>query len=541
MPRNDTVQIIDCDVLVIGSGIAGLRAALEVSRGGRDALLVSKSPVGKANNTYLAGGLFSVAHGGFDADTHMQKTIESGRGLSNRVLVSKFITEAPHMIEELRALGMKGRFHPTGFATRESSLLGGPQINAVLLRACRQGGVRFIEETIVADLLVRDRTCFGAIGFHKRTGDVYGFRAGAVMLAAGGAGAVYAQHDNAPGITGDGYALCLDAGLELIDMEFVQFYSMVYAGSGKARMIIPALFADAGAIVNRLGEDLKEKYSLHEKPVALVSRDRLTQALFKEIRQGNDLDGALLLDLTKVEDEQLPAEEDARKRLKRILSYDTRPVRIAPACHFTMGGVIIDEWGGTAIGSLFAAGEVVGGIHGANRMGGNALSEALVFGTLGARRAVDTLGSRQSLKDFERLAQEHGHRSLRARWRKGARASGPGPLMENLRQSLWQDAGIVRDAESLKSALQVIDEVLGEVGKGGAGTPRELLRILECRNAALAARSIVLGAIAREETRGSHFRSDFPAEDGRWVKNIHVGLDRGRPEITRILPVPSLA
>jgi len=537
MKKKEAIHVVHGDVLVIGSGIAGLSAALEVARKGKEALLVSKSRVGKANNTYLAGGLFSVSHEGFDLNTHMQTTMESGRGLNNRLLVSKFVTEAPHMIEELRKLGMRGRFHPTGFATRESSILGGPQINSVLLKACRQGSVRFIEETMVTDLLVRDRTCLGAIGFQKRTGEIYGFRCGAVMLATGGAGAIYAQHDNAPGMTGDGYALGLEAGLELIDMEFVQFYSMVYAGSGKARMIIPALFADAGRIVNRLGEDLKDKYALHEKPVALVSRDRLTQALFKEIREGNDVDGALLLDLTKVEDERIPVETDVRAKLKKILSYHARPVKITPACHHTMGGVVIDESGRTAIGNLFAAGEVVGGIHGANRMGGNALSEALVFGTLGAREAVEALGSRPSLKDFERLAKEHAEKNLGAGWRKSGRTANRALLMENLNRSLWQDAGIARDAESLKGALQVIDDVLEEVKEGGARTPRELQRMLECRNAALTARCIVLGATEREETRGSHYRDDFPDEDERWMKNIHVGLVRGRPEVTRLLPV----
>ena len=537
MPKNDAIRIMDADVLVLGSGIAGLSAALEASRKGKEVLLVSKSPVGKANNTYLAGGLFSVAHGGFDGNTHMQKTLGSGRGINNRALVSKFVTEAPHMIEELCELGMRGTFHPTGFATREASLLGGPQINSVLLKACREAGVRFLEGIMVTNLAVRDRTCFGAMGFHKRTGDLYGFRSGVVMLATGGAGAIYARHDNAPGIVGDGYALCLEAGLELIDMEFVQFYALVYAGSGKARMIIPALFADAGRIMNTLGEDLKQKYGLHEKPVALVSRDRLAQALFREIRQGHDVDGALLLDLTKVEDDKIPVEEDVRKKFKKILSYHLKPVRITPACHHTMGGVVIDEWGRTALENLFAAGEVVGGIHGANRMGGNALSEALVFGTLGARKAVEAMGSRQSIRDFEELARQHADRNLRARWRKGAKAANTASLMKNLRESLWQDAGIARDSKSLKRALQVVDAVLAEVDKECAGTPQELSRIMECRNATLAARCIVLGATAREETRGSHYRDDFPDEDDRWVKNIHVGLVQGRPEITRILPV----
>jgi succinate dehydrogenase/fumarate reductase flavoprotein subunit len=202
-----------------------------------------------------------------------------------------------------------------------------------------------------------------------------------------------------------------------------------------------------------------------------------------------------------------------------------------------MGGLLIDEWGRTAIGNLFAAGEVVGGIHGANRMGGNALSEALVFGVLGARKAIEDMGSRQSIRDFERLAQRCAERNLRARWQKGARAAATVSLMEGLKQGLWQGAGIIRDAGSLEDALHAIDEVLVEVGRERAGRPQELLRIMECRNASLAARSTVLGAIAREETRGAHYREDFPNEDEGWMKNIHLGLVRGRPEVVGIRPV----
>lgn len=533
----DKVEVIAADLLIVGSGIAGLSAALEASKRGKKVLLVSKSPLGKANNTYLAGGFFSVAHGDFNENIHFKKTIQSGRGLNQRALVTKFVSEAPRVIEDLHKLGMEGKFQIGGFRVRESPLFGGPGINSVLLRACRGAGVKFLEGVIIADLLVHDQTCHGAIGFHKRNGTVYGFKSRAVLLATGGAGAIYAQHDNAPGMTGDGYALGMQAGLELIDMEFVQFYPLVHMRSGKARMIVPVRFADAGKIINRQGQDLKEKYGLFEKPVALVARDRLSQALFKELLQGNDVDGAMLLDLTKADEKNIADEEDLREKYIKIFSYHSKPIRIAPACHFTMGGIVIDESCRTSIRNLFAAGEVVGGIHGANRMGGNALSEALVYGISAARAAVETLDSGQSPEEFELLARRKAEEIFISRWSTGVH-SNAAALMELLRQSLWRDVGIVRSENSLKKALLVIDHIVRELGNERAGTPIELSRILECRNAALTGRSIALAAITREESRGSHYREDFAVENEAWLKNIYVGLVEGLPNITRILPIP---
>ena len=284
-----SLQIVEADVLIIGSGIAGLEAALSVIKSGKQPLLVSKAPMGKANNTTLAGGIFTCATDDFSVAEHIEKTLESGCRINNKLLVEQFAKRAPDKIKTLQKMGLPGKFNRTGFHCRVSSQLGGPGISAVLVRACRKVGVRFLENMVVTDLVIHGGRCWGAVGFNKRTGERYGLRSKAVLLATGGAGAVYQQNDNAPGATGDGYLLALEAGLELIDMEFVQFYPMVYAGSGRGHMIIPAVFGDIGDIVNRQGEDLKKKYELYEKPVAIVSRDRLSQALFKELTLGNEI------------------------------------------------------------------------------------------------------------------------------------------------------------------------------------------------------------------------------------------------------------
>jgi succinate dehydrogenase/fumarate reductase flavoprotein subunit len=528
---------MDSDVLIIGSGIAGLRAALEVSKLGKRPLLISKGPLGKANNTYLAGGLFAFGGDSTDVRGHIEKTLRSGRGLNNLALVEKFANEAPSMVRELQEMGMRGTMHKTGLITRQSSLIGGPKITPPLIRACQELGVQYLDGIMVTDLVTQDQSCQGAIGFHKRNGAVFGFPSRAVVLATGGAGAIYSQNNNAPGITGDGYALALKAGLELMDMEFVQFYSLVRAKSGQARMIVPAVLADLGKITNRLGEDLKEKYDLREKPIALVSRDRLARALFKEISQGNGINGAIHLDLREVKDAAIPFKKKAIEVLKRNLLYHLAPVKIAPACHHTMGGLSIDTWGRTALRGLFAAGEVVGGIHGANRMGGNALSESLVFGALAARSAVEYADSKPPLGDFQSRAEGIAHKTFSRRFGESAKPSAAHSLMRKLGRILWEKAGIIRDEISLKESIDGIDAVMGGLDALLASKPLNLFRILECRNAALSARSIAISALKRTESRGSHYRKDFPEESEDWLKHIHVRMKRGIPEISRIVPL----
>ena len=535
--RSINMQIMDSDVLIIGSGIAGLRAALEVSKLGRRALLISKGPLGKANNTYLAGGLFAFGAESADVGAHVDKTLKSGRGLNNLALVEEFAKRAPLMVRELQEMGMRGTMHKMGLITRQSSLIGGPKITPPLIRACQELGVQYLDGIMVTDLVTLDQSCMGAIGFHKRTGAVLGFRSSAVVLATGGAGAIYSQNNNAPGSTGDGYALALGAGLELMDMEFVQFYPLVRAKGGQARMIVPAVLADLGKIKNRLGEDLKEKYDLQEKPIALASRDRLARALFQEISQGNGIDGAIHLDLREVKDASIPFNKESIEILKRNLLYHVAPVKIAPACHHTMGGLGIDVTGRTEISGLFAAGEVVGGIHGANRMGGNALSESLVFGALAARSAVECADSKPMSKDFQDRAEEMARIKFVRSMGADSKPSNARPLMAKLGRTLWEKAGILRDERSLKESIDGIDSVLGELEGHGASNPLDLFKAFECKSAALSARAIVVSALKRTESRGSHYRKDFPRENEDWLKHIHVRMGQGIPEVSRIVSI----
>ncbi|MFC1817206.1 FAD-binding protein, partial [Thermodesulfobacteriota bacterium] len=532
-----SLTIIDTDVLVIGSGIAGLQAALTVAANGKKPLLVSKSSIGKANNTILAGGLFTHAGKQFSAEDHLRKTLASGRMLNDRALVKCFVKRAPEKIRALMQKGLPGHFQKTGFYFRTSAMAGGPNLSGVLVKACREAGVDFLESVMITDLLTADCACQGAVGFHKRTGEFYGFQSGAVLLATGGTGFIYAQNDNAPGTTGDGYALSLEAGLEIRDMEFVQFYPLVYAGSGRCHMLLPSFFGDLGRIVNRQGEDIKEKYALHDKPIAIVCRDGLSQALYREIALGNGIDGALLLDAREADESQMPLNDDLKTRYKKKIAYDTAPIKITPACHHTMGGLVIDAGGRTGLKGLFAAGEVVGGIHGANRMGGNALSEGLVFGELAALSAMEHAAFRPQGVDVREPAEAAMRRRLGA-VDPGLKGNGNlAALTGKLKQVMWQKAGIVRNGSTLNEGLAAIDDILRKLKGLAVRSPLELCRLQELKNAALSGKAIVISALSRTESRGSHFREDYPSEEAGWLKKIFVRMTNGEPEVSRIVPI----
>jgi len=530
------MTIIDSDVLIIGSGITGMSAALAVIKNGKQPLLVSKSSMGKVSNTYLAGGKFACASEGFTAQMHIEKTLRAGRGLNEPALVRAFVKDAPLMVNELHQLGMRGVLQSRGFYARHNSIVGGQEVASTLVKACKKAGVRFLENLMVTDLIADDKACYGALGFQK-DGRVFGLRAGCVLIATGGAGSIYAQNDNAPGLTGDGFALAMRAGLELMDMEFVQFYPLGYVGSKGVRSIVPSLFADLGKITNRLGEDIKEKYQIYDKPIAIVSRDRLAQAFFKEITQGNGIGNTLLLDMRDVKKNQIPFDDETGELFKRWFRFNVEPIKITPTCHYNMGGLMIDASGQTVLPGLLAAGEVVGGIDGANRMGGNALSSSLVFGTIAARSGMAYVDSNPDRTKFMTLAKDRARKRFSTTSTEQSRPSETKPLRKELGEVLWQKIGIVRSEKGLKEGIKRIDTILNALETLQLSHSRDLWRNLECINAALTARAIAVSALARKESRGSHYREDFPSEDKNWIKHISVRLKKGVPDISRIFPL----
>ncbi len=375
--------VMESDVLVIGSGGAGLRAAIEAEAGGASVLVASKAPAGVNNSTAVSGGGFRAPMGGLSRDEYVRDTVEVGKGLNDRRLVEVMAEEGEERLLELRSFGVKVREREGGIYVEGRGGAQGMGLTIPLLEYARSRGIGFLEGVIVTRLLVDDGRVVGAVGYEAQGDRPIIFSSKAVVLATGGAGALYKRTDCPIRTTGDGYTLAFEAGAKLRDMEFVQFYPIALAEEGAPPYLLGGYVTEEGLIINRLGEDIPKKHGVKARPLALKSRDHLSRAVMIEILEGRGVEGAVLI--------------DAREPIRRLgmegwfstgsyrffverLRADERPLRVAPVSHFSMGGVIIGEDGSTGIPGLYAAGEVVGGVHGANRHGGNALTEVIVFG-----------------------------------------------------------------------------------------------------------------------------------------------------------------
>lgn len=427
------MERISCDVLVLGSGGAGLRAAISVRQAGLDVIVLSKSRPGKSTCTGFSAGVMAGSQGTGSMADHSERTFQAGRGINQRELVEQLVREAPSRLRELMDWGMHAQFQDGYLFSKGRPPLLGQEIIRCLIAKNQELGTRFISDLPVIDLVVDD----GAAALNcylKRSGEWIAVTAGSVVLATGGAAALYLRHDNPNQILGDGHRLALEAGATLQDMEFVQFYPLCLAEAGRPPMVIPPRLADRGLLVNDSGENILEKYEITERPAAERARDRLSRALFQEIqREGKHV----FLDISGQPEEiwlKDPFSASVRHILGERYGAMHRPLRVAPAAHHVMGGVRIDKHGATSVPGLFAAGEITGGLHGANRMGGNALTDTLVFGTIAgdsAARWAKTHGSVNRELLFSRLDEN------RTKWTK--LSPHPGGLDERLRETMWRD------------------------------------------------------------------------------------------------------
>jgi len=343
----------------------------------------------------------------------------------------------------------------------------------------------------------------------------------AVVLTSGGAAGLYYRHDNPKRMLGDGYSLALAAGAVLQDMEFVQFYPLGLAEPGLPPFLIPPKLADCGRLTNDNNEEIHAKYSITERPAGLNARDRLAQALYSEIYRQNN---RVWLDLRDVSTSQWAAEPfsaSTQHILGERYGAKQRLVRVAPLAHHVMGGVRIDAQGATSVAGLFAAGEVTGGLHGANRRGGNALTETVVFGAR-AGQAAGQWARNAPEGRFEMPPEELREPRISPAVNDAKPATAR--LLAGLRKTLWDDGGILRNRPGLIRAADVVAAIKTAAHELPlTDDPRQLQRILELRFAAQAAELILQAALRREESRGAHFREDYPAQDDQnWCGHLQV-------------------
>ncbi len=516
------MERLSYDVLVLGSGAAGLRAAISSCEAGLRVCVMSKGPVGKSTCTWVSAGMMAGSANGAALNSHLERTLLAGRGINQLELVEILVEEAPQRLSELKQWGIQAEFKNGYLFAKGRPPVQGQEIVRCLIKKNQELGTEFISNFLVTDL-VMENGFGGVMAFSQPSGEWISVSGRAVVLATGGASALYVRHDNPKRMLGDGYRLALEAGAVLQDMEFVQFYPLCLVGPGLPPFVIPPRLGDGGRLVNDHGEDILEKYEIKERPAAERARDVLSQALFEEIYRNGQV---VWLDLRSLSEQQWrdhPRSALVEHLLGNRYGAKHHSVRVAPAAHHTMGGVRITANCATSVPGLFAAGEVTGGLHGANRMGGNALSETLVFGARAGKSAAHWANGVSGSYGLTRLEQLSKSRSPKTA--KLAVAD----LQMKLRKIMWEDGGIIRNEKGLIRAVDTVEELREELVELPTDCSRQdLIDIFELRSATRIASLILHGALKRRESRGAHLREDFPKQDDeKWRGHLQVRMANG--------------
>ncbi len=530
------MEKLTTDLLVIGSGLSGLLSALEADRAGIRVLMVGKFAIGMGTNTSLANGDFTASNSHFSKEDHLRATLESGKGLNQARRVETLVEKGPEAINKLRDLGAPVVEKGIGYRTDRpegSSQLSGLLLIKPLMERLKNSSVQLLPGLVIFDLVVEEGEVRGGFGFLK-DGKPCLIQARTVMLSTGGAGAVYGRNDNQKSILGDGYALAFRAGLSLFDLEFVQFYPIALAEPRLSSFLLGPPYPKEVRVLDEKGEDLLERFNVGRdlNQAVVVQRDRLSYALYHAAQQGD-----VFFDLTQVPEEQW--ERYPLNFLKKSkFPFRDRRFLISPAAHFFMGGVEIDENGRTSLSGLFAAGEVVWGMHGANRLGGNALTECAVFGLIGGRSAAEYVRQKEHQRGPSVLLSESFakkmDRKVQSYFRKRRGTfDPPRDLLKELKDLAWRYASPEREAESLQQGLDQLGVIERKIEKVYPATLKDLFKKRELENVALLLHAIFKGSLLRAESRGSFFRRDFPDEDDKnWLKNTCYSVVKGELQIT---------
>ena len=524
------------DVLVLGTGSAGLRAAIEAEAHGSKVVVTCKAPAGYNNCTIVAGSGYLAAVGGMSIEEHMMHTFTTGKGVNDPRMVKVLAEEGGRRVLELEDYGCKVTVHRGGIHVGDENTVLGQGITLPMLKYVKERGVQVADNIIISRLLKYDDRVVGAVGYNSRLRKPAIFQSRATILSTGGAGALYKRTDCAVRTTGDGYSLAYHAGARLRDMEFNQFFPLALAEPGVPNLLVDGRLVEEGKIINSLGEDIPKKYNVTERPYIAKSRDLLSRAMMREILNSGDPNGTVFIDGKEVIKDSEPGDSFGMADYDfyvKVLQADERPIRVAPLSHFTMGGVITNTWGETDVEGLFAAGEVVGGVHGANRHGGNALTDTVVFGARAGARAAEYAGTAHQI-EVEELAEAELARYKALTKRETGFT--PPTILNILKNTMWENAGIVRDSYKLVEAYDKVAELRDSLRTVMAQPGRQLASALEVPMALDAAEMIIRAAMKRRESRGAHYRTDHPEEDPQWVKTITI-KKRGEAMELKTMPI----
>src|SRR2546429_167945 len=589
-------QTFEHDVLIIGAGGAGLRAAIEASAAGVSVGIVCKSLLGKAHTVMAEGGIAAALANVDERDNwkvHFADTMRGGQYLNNWRMAELHAKEAPDRVRELEAWGAlfdrttDGRILQRNFGGHKYPRLAhvGDRTGLEMIRTLQDHGVhRGMDvhmECTVLMLLKDGGRVVGAFGYDRERGRFRLFKAKAVVLATGGIGRAFKITSNSWEYTGDGQALAYHAGAELTDMEFVQFHptGMVWPPSVQGILVTEGVRGEGGVLKNKDGrrfmfDDIPELYKNQtadnpeegwrycqgdknaRRPPELLTRDHVARCIVREIKEGRGSPhGGVFLDIAWIREKIPNAAEHIQKKLpsmyhqfKQLADIDItkEPMEVGPTTHYMMGGVRVDgDTQMSAVPGLFAAGEVAAGLHGANRLGGNSLSDLLVFGQRAGKFAA-------------RFAKEHGdgqanageiaeaeRRALEPFGRRDAGTEGPYAVQHELQEMMQDLVGIVRTEAEIVRALDGIDRLRRRARRVGVQGNREYNpgwhTALDLENLLTISAAITLSALERKESRGAHFREDCPNKDAAFGKiNIIVRKGQDGSMQGRRKPLPGM-
>jgi len=587
----------DYDVLIIGAGGAGLRAAVEASASGASVGVVCKSLLGKAHTVMAEGGVAAALANVDERDgwkVHFADTMRGGQYLNNWRMAEIHAREAPDRVRELEAWGAlfdrttDGRILQRNFGGHAYPRLAhvGDRTGLEMIRTLQDHGVHagltFHMECTVTRLLKDGERVTGAFAYERERGRFMAFRAGAVVLTTGGLGRAYRITSNSWEYTGDGHTLAYDAGADLLDMEFVQFHptGMVWPPSVRGILVTEGVRGEGGVLRNSKGrrfmfDDIPELYRdqtadseeegwryctgdpTARRPPELLTRDHVARCILKEVEEGRGSPhGGAFLDISWLREKLPDHEAHIRRKLpgmyhqfKELAEIDITkvPMEVGPTTHYAMGGVRVDaETQMSTVPGLFAAGECAAGLHGANRLGGNSLSDLLVFGRLAGEHAARFARDAGEPGFDTDQVREAADEALAPFQRNGSDAENPFQIQYDLQDLMQDRVGIIRREDKLEAAIEALEGLRNRAVRAGAPGSREYNggwhTALELHNLLTVSEAIARAALLRTESRGAHSRDDHREKDAEWggVNLVARRGEGGEMEIEKvpIAPLP---
>jgi succinate dehydrogenase / fumarate reductase flavoprotein subunit len=582
------------DVLVIGAGGAGLRAAIEASAAGVSVGLICKSLLGKAHTVMAEGGIAAALANVDERDNwkvHFADTMRGGQYVNQWRMAELHAKEAPDRVRELEAWGAvfdrtkDGRILQRNFGGHKYPRLAhvGDRTGLEMIRTLQDHGVHqgievYMEHTVLS--LLKDGDCVvGAFGYERERGRFRTFRAKAIVLATGGIGRAYKITSNSWEYTGDGHALAYEAGAELIDMEFIQFHptGMVWPPSVQGILVTEGVRGEGGILTNKEGkrfmfDSIPENYRPQtadneeegwrycqgdknaRRPPELLTRDHIARCIVREIKEGRGSPhGGVFLDIAWIRQKLPNAAEYIKKKLpsmyhqfKQLADIDIteQPMEVGPTTHYIMGGVHVDpDKQMSRVPGLFAAGECAAGINGANRLGGNSLSDLLVFG----KRAGEFAASFSKQNQHGKIDNDKIDLVAREAVAPFERRNGENPyqVQKDLQELMQDNVGIVRNESEMRSALERLKQFWQRANRAGVTGNREFNpgwhTVLDLKNLLTVSEAITRAALERKESRGAQFREDYPKKDQRFAKvNTMISKAPGGSMQIRLESLPEM-